>query len=25
VSGTFRGTFVAGTRIVATLVRVALG
>src|SRR4029453_7461901 len=25
VSGTFRGTFVAGSRIVATLVRVALG
>ena len=25
VSGTFRGTFVAGTRIVATLVRVAVG
>jgi hypothetical protein len=25
VSGTFHGTFVAGARIVATLVRVALG
>ena len=25
VSGTYRGTFVAGARIIATLVRVALG